>query len=171
MLSSLSMEMPAQAAYVLVFVLIAPALIGIGMFPLGTLMFVFHVVVMSFLTELKRLVSYAAASMAEFKTYANWVPRSTFGCNCLHCAFCLRFGHYIVTYRLAREGNYSYCPRDVRDYITLTGTQGLPASRAEVVRKNPSYDKWISFNSALLDTQRYRSNCSSSDSISPESSK
>lgn len=63
----LGMGMPVLAAYVLVVLLVAPALINIGMAPLSAHMFVFYFAVLSFLTPPICMSVYAAASIANCK--------------------------------------------------------------------------------------------------------
>ena len=63
----LGMGMPVLAAYVLVGLLVAPALIDIGMAPLSAHMFVFYFAVLSFLTPPICMSVYAAASIANAK--------------------------------------------------------------------------------------------------------
>jgi len=60
----LGMGMTVTAAYILMVILIAPALIQLGMAPLNAHMFVFYFAVMSFLTPPICLAVYAAASLA-----------------------------------------------------------------------------------------------------------
>jgi TRAP transporter 4TM/12TM fusion protein len=60
----LGMGMPVLAAYILVAMLIAPALISMGMIPISAHMFVFYFAVLSFLTPPVCLAVYAAASLA-----------------------------------------------------------------------------------------------------------
>jgi TRAP transporter 4TM/12TM fusion protein len=63
----LGMGMPVLAAYVLVVLLVAPALTQIGMAPLAAHMFVFYFAVLSFLTPPICLSVYAASSIASAK--------------------------------------------------------------------------------------------------------
>jgi TRAP transporter 4TM/12TM fusion protein len=60
----LGMGMTVTAAYLLMIILIAPALIQLGIAPLNAHMFVFYFAVMSFLTPPICLAVYAAASLA-----------------------------------------------------------------------------------------------------------
>jgi len=60
----LGMGMTATAAYLLMVILIAPALTQLGVKPLNAHMFVFYYAIMSFLTPPICLAVYAAASMA-----------------------------------------------------------------------------------------------------------
>jgi len=60
----LGMGMTATAAYLLMVILIAPALVQLGMVPFSAHMFVFYFAVMSFLTPPICLAVYAAASLA-----------------------------------------------------------------------------------------------------------
>jgi TRAP transporter 4TM/12TM fusion protein len=60
----LGMGMTVTAAYILMVILIAPALIQLGVAPLNAHMFVFYFAVMSFLTPPICLAVYAAASLA-----------------------------------------------------------------------------------------------------------
>jgi TRAP transporter 4TM/12TM fusion protein len=60
----LGMGMTVTAAYLLMVILIAPALIQLGVAPLNAHMFVFYFAVMSFLTPPICLAVYAAASLA-----------------------------------------------------------------------------------------------------------
>jgi TRAP transporter 4TM/12TM fusion protein len=60
----LGMGMTVTAAYILVVILIAPALIQLGMIPLAAHMFVFYYAVLSFLTPPICLAVYTAASLA-----------------------------------------------------------------------------------------------------------
>jgi TRAP-type uncharacterized transport system fused permease subunit len=61
----LGMGMPVLAAYVLVVLLVSPALTKIGMDPLSAHMFVFYFAVLSFLTPPMCLAVYTAASLAN----------------------------------------------------------------------------------------------------------
>lgn len=61
----LGMGMPVLAAYVLVVLLVAPALIKVGMTPIVAHMFVFYYGVLSFLTPPICLAVYTAASLAR----------------------------------------------------------------------------------------------------------
>jgi len=61
----LGMGMTVTAAYLLMVILIAPALIQLGIAPLNAHLFVFYFAVMSFLTPPVCLAVYAAASLAE----------------------------------------------------------------------------------------------------------
>jgi len=61
----LGMGMPVLAAYVLVVLLVSPALIKVGMVPLVAHMFVFYFAVLSFLTPPICLAVYTAASLAN----------------------------------------------------------------------------------------------------------
>lgn len=61
----LGMGMPVLAAYVLVVLLVAPALIKMGMVPLVAHMFVFYFAVLSFLTPPVCLAVYTAAALAN----------------------------------------------------------------------------------------------------------
>ena len=61
----LGMGMPVLAAYVLVVLLVSPALIKVGMIPLVAHMFVFYFAVLSFLTPPICLAVYTAASLAN----------------------------------------------------------------------------------------------------------
>ena len=61
----LGMGMPVLAAYVLVVLLVSPALIKMGMAPLSAHLFVFYFGVLSFLTPPMCLAVYAAASLAD----------------------------------------------------------------------------------------------------------
>ncbi|MBM4331406.1 MAG: TRAP transporter permease [Deltaproteobacteria bacterium] len=60
----LGMGMTATAAYLLMVILIAPALVQLGVKPLNAHMFVFYFAIMSFLTPPICLAVYAAASLA-----------------------------------------------------------------------------------------------------------
>ncbi len=60
----LGMGMTVTAAYILMVILIAPALIQLGVLPLSAHLFVFYFAVMSFLTPPVCLAVYAAASLA-----------------------------------------------------------------------------------------------------------
>jgi TRAP-type uncharacterized transport system fused permease subunit len=60
----LGMGMTVTAAYLLMVILIAPALIQLGVAPLNAHLFVFYFAVMSFLTPPICLAVYAAASLA-----------------------------------------------------------------------------------------------------------
>lgn len=60
----LGMGMTVTAAYILVVILIAPALIQLGMIPIAAHMFVFYYAVLSFLTPPICLAVYTAASLA-----------------------------------------------------------------------------------------------------------
>jgi TRAP transporter 4TM/12TM fusion protein len=61
----LGMGMTVTAAYLLMVILIAPALIQLGIAPLNAHLFVFYFAVMSFLTPPICLAVYAAASLAD----------------------------------------------------------------------------------------------------------
>lgn len=61
----LGMGMPVLAAYVLVVLLVSPALIKVGMIPIVAHMFVFYFAVLSFLTPPICLAVYTAASLAN----------------------------------------------------------------------------------------------------------
>ena len=61
----LGMGMPVLAAYVLVVLLVSPALTKVGMHPLSAHMFVFYFGVLSFLTPPMCLAVYTAASLAH----------------------------------------------------------------------------------------------------------
>jgi TRAP transporter 4TM/12TM fusion protein len=61
----LGMGMPVLAAYVLVVLLVSPALIKVGMIPIVAHMFVFYFAVLSFLTPPICLAAYTAASLAN----------------------------------------------------------------------------------------------------------
>ena len=61
----LGMGMPMMAAYILVVLLVSPALTKIGMAPLSAHMFVFYFAVLSFLTPPMCLAVYTAASLAK----------------------------------------------------------------------------------------------------------
>lgn len=61
----LGMGMPVLAAYVLVVLLVSPALTNIGMHPLSAHLFVFYFGVLSFLTPPMCLAVYTAASLAN----------------------------------------------------------------------------------------------------------
>jgi len=60
----LGMGMTVTAAYILVVILLAPALIQMGMIPISAHMFVFYFAVLSFLTPPICLAAYTAASIA-----------------------------------------------------------------------------------------------------------
>ncbi len=61
----LGMGMPVLAAYVLVVLLVSPALVKAGMIPIVAHMFVFYFAVLSFLTPPICLAAYTAASLAN----------------------------------------------------------------------------------------------------------
>jgi TRAP-type uncharacterized transport system fused permease subunit len=61
----LGMGMPTSAAYLLAAILMAPALINLGVAPLAAHMFIFYFAVISMITPPVALAAYAAASIGE----------------------------------------------------------------------------------------------------------
>jgi TRAP transporter 4TM/12TM fusion protein len=61
----LGMGMPTSAAYLLAAILMAPALINLGVTPLAAHMFIFYFAVISMITPPVALAAYAAASIGE----------------------------------------------------------------------------------------------------------
>lgn len=61
----LGMGMPTSAAYLIAVVLLAPALIKMGMLPLAAHMFIFYFAVISMVTPPVALAAYAAAAIGE----------------------------------------------------------------------------------------------------------
>jgi TRAP transporter 4TM/12TM fusion protein len=61
----LGMGLPTSAVYVLLSVILAPALVKMGLFELGAHMFIFYLGMMSFLTPPVAMASYTAAAIAR----------------------------------------------------------------------------------------------------------
>jgi TRAP transporter 4TM/12TM fusion protein len=61
----LGMGLPTSAVYVLLSVVLAPALVKMGLFELGAHMFIFYLGMMSFLTPPVAMASYTAAALAK----------------------------------------------------------------------------------------------------------
>lgn len=61
----LGMGLPTSAVYVLLSVVLAPALVKMGIFPLAAHMFIFYLGMMSFLTPPVAMSSYTAAALAK----------------------------------------------------------------------------------------------------------
>lgn len=76
----LGMGLPTSASYIILAMLVAPAIIKLGVFPLAAHMFVFYFGLMSNITPPVALAAYAGAGMSGSNPFETGLTASRLGC-------------------------------------------------------------------------------------------
>ena len=140
----LGMGMPTVAAYIMVAILMAPALIDLQVNVLSAHLFIFYFALLSFVTPPVALASYAAAGIAKANaTATGWQ------------AFKLTLAGFLVPYAfvynpaLVMQGNIGEVI-----WVTTTSAIGVSALAAAVIgvhlRQSSWYERGLSIVAALL---------------------
>ncbi len=140
----LGMGMPTSAAYLLAAILMAPALINMGVTPLAAHMFIFYFAVISMITPPVALAAYAAASIGEADLWETGVT-----------AFKIAIPGFLIPFIFVYDNalllkgpwlNIAW-----RALITIIGIIGLAGSiMGYYAKKTNPFDRFLLFIGSIL---------------------
>jgi len=140
----LGMGMPTSAAYLLAAILMAPALVNMGVTPLAGHLFIFYFAVISMITPPVALAAYAAASIGEADLWET-------GVNAFKIAIPGFLIPYIFVYDNAILLKGPWVDIVWRTLITIIGIIGLAAAiMGFYARKTTLFDRCVLFFGSLL---------------------
>jgi TRAP-type uncharacterized transport system fused permease subunit len=140
----LGMGMPTSAAYLLAAILMAPALVNMGVTPLAAHMFIFYFAVISMITPPVALAAYAAASIGEADLWETGVA-----------AFKIAIPGFLIPFIFVYDNALllkgSWMEIVWRTMITIIGIIGLAGSiMGYYARKTTPLDRFLLFLGSIL---------------------
>ncbi len=140
----LGMGMPTSAAYLLAAILMAPALINMGVTPLAAHMFIFYFAVISMITPPVALAAYAAASIGEADLWETGIA-----------AFKIAIPGFLIPYIFVYDNSLllkgPWFDIVWRTLITIVGVAGLAgAIMGYYARPTTLFDRGLLFIGSIL---------------------
>jgi len=140
----LGMGMPTSAAYLLAAILMAPALINMGVTPLAAHMFIFYFAVISMITPPVALAAYAAASIGEADLWETGVA-----------AFKIAVPGFLIPFIFVYDNGLllkgPWLNIVWRTLITIIGIIGLAGSiMGYYAKKTTPFDRFFLFIGSIL---------------------
>jgi TRAP transporter 4TM/12TM fusion protein len=140
----LGMGMPTSAAYLLAAILMAPALINMGVTPLAAHMFIFYFAVISMITPPVALAAYAAASIGEADLWETGVA-----------AFKIAVPGFLIPFIFVYDNGLllkgPWLNIVWRTLITIIGIIGLAGSiMGYYAKKTTPFDRFLLFIGSIL---------------------
>ncbi len=140
----LGMGMPTSAAYLLAAILMAPALINMGVTPLAAHMFIFYFAVISMITPPVALAAYAAASIGEADLWETGIA-----------AFKIAIPGFLIPFIFVYDNAIllkgPWMEIVWRTGITIIGVIGLAGSiMGYYARKTTPFDRFLLFIGSIL---------------------
>jgi TRAP transporter 4TM/12TM fusion protein len=140
----LGMGMPTSAAYLLAAILMAPALINMGVTPLAAHMFIFYFAVISMITPPVALAAYAAASIGEADLWETGVA-----------AFKIAIPGFLIPFIFVYDNGLllkgPWLNIVWRTLITIIGVIGLAGSlMGYYAKKTTPFDRFLLFIGSIL---------------------
>jgi TRAP-type uncharacterized transport system fused permease subunit len=138
------MGMPTSAAYLLAAILMAPALVNMGVTPLAAHLFIFYFAVISMITPPVALAAYAAASIGEADLWETGVQ-----------AFKIAIPGFLIPFIFVYDNGLllkgPWLEIIWRTFITIIGIIGLAgAIMGYYARKTTLFDRCVLFVGSIL---------------------
>ena len=134
----MGMGMPTAAAYLMVAVLMAPALIELGISTMAAHMFVFYFAILSMVTPPVGMAAYAAGGVAKANLWSTGLTGFRPEPSRLHRALCLRLQRGAVVQRDLGRNPVGHGQCRARNTRTGRCRHRVLAARPQVVRTHPA---------------------------------